>query len=733
MTKAKYFFHLICIFFICQNGFTQNAKTQANLDSLYLLLKQTNNLERKSDALFRLGYHYKSDAYYNKDSIFFYGNKALQLSKTQKNYKNEVKAHDLLWYVCFEEKYKNKTYGHLKKIFEISKRNNYGDGLVLGHLRSSEINYILTNFKLALEDNKKAYETAKAYTVSNKTFFNVTVDYAFNCFNDEKSVPLISKLLLEAEPFKDDPDIPYKNKAYYYRTLGDLYTYHNDYENAIVNHKKSSGLYLKANDSQRAYSILYMVAKNYHLLGDTKKAISTYTKALPFAKSKTVIFYDLGSIYLELKAYKKAEQHLQQALIEFENHRKFRKNARSYFNVYYFYSDFDSGNIYFKLGKIYQLQNNVKKAHQYFNITIEKYKKYSNVGKDGEDYSNLKNKNNHLNNNKYTIYRTTHLAQLYRRLSEIYTFKNNFRKSLIYHKLYSTYNDSVVTNQNLKKSEQFNFYKENVESDSKIEDLKNEHQIQELETENDKNYKKALLLFLIIGVILLGVLFNRYRVKQKAVALIEEKNKESTLLMQEIHHRVKNNLQIISSLLGAKIATHATDETIKVALQESQNKIKSMAIIHQNLYQGNQYTKVSIKGYIDDLIKNIKSSFLDNNKSIIFDLDIETKEIQMSLAVPLGLILNELITNACKYAFTDSLEKEKKISISLHQLENITKYRLIIKDNGKGLPNNLDVENLSSFGLQLVYGLTEQLHGEVKITRDNGTCFTITLEDPKET
>lgn len=730
MTKAKYFFHLICILFICHNGFTQNPKTQVKLDSLHFLLKQTNDLKKRSDALFRLGYHYKSDAYYNKDSIFYYANKALELSKTQKNYKNQVKAHDLLWYVCFEEKYKKETYGHLKKIFEISKQNNYGDGLVLGHLRSSEINYILTNFKLALEDNKKAYETAKTYTVSNKTFFNVTVDYAFNCFQDEKSVPLISKLLLEAEPFKDAPYISYKNKAYYYRTLGDLYTYHNDYENAIVNHKKSSDLYLKANDSQRAYSILYKVAKNHYLLGDTKKAITTYTKALPFAKSKTVIFYDLGSIYLELKAYKKAEQHLQQALIEFENHRKYRKTARSYFNVYYFYSDFDSGNIYFKIGKTYQLQNNVKKAQHFFNIAIEKYEKYIHMATDGENYSNLKNKNNHLNQNKYAIHRTTHLAELYQRLSEIYTFKNNFKKSLSYHKLYSIYNDSVVTNQNLKKSEQFNFYKKNVESNSKIEDLKSEQQIRELERENEKNYKKALLLFLAIGIILLVILFNRYRVKQKAVVLIEEKNEENIALMQEIHHRVKNNLQIISSLLGAKIDSNAADENIKNILKESQNKIKSMAIIHQNLYQGNRYAKVSVKGYIDDFIAHIKSSFLDNNQSIIFDLDIETKEIKMGLAVPLGLILNELITNAYKYAFTDTQEKEKKISIGFHQLENTSKYSLIVKDNGKGLPDDFDMDKLSSFGLQLVYGLTEQLHGDVTITQDKDTTFKIVLEEP---
>ena len=301
-----------------------------------------------------------------------------------------------------------------------------------------------------------------------------------------------------------------------------------------------------------------------------------------------------------------------------------------------------------------------------------------------------------------------------------------------YHKLYSIYNDSVVTNQNLKKSEQFNFYKESVESDSKIEDLKNEQQIRELETENEKNYKKALLLFLLIGVIVLVVFFNRYRVKQKAVVLIEQKNEESILLMQEIHHRVKNNLQIISSLLGAKIDSNAANENIKDILQESQNKIRSMAIIHQNLYQGNQYTKVSVNSYIEELIAQIKSSFTRHSNAIVFDVDIAPKKISMGLAVPLGLILNELITNTYKYAFTDDLEEEKIINIRFHQLKNTNTYHLIVKDNGKGLPKDFDIDNLSSFGLQLVYGLTQQLYGEVTITQDKGTTFTILLKEPSE-
>jgi len=119
--------------------------------------------------------------------------------------------------------------------------------------------------------------------------------------------------------------------------------------------------------------------------------------------------------------------------------------------------------------------------------------------------------------------------------------------------------------------------------------------------------------------------------------------------------------------------------------------------LHQNLYKGNQFAKVSVTKYIQELIEEIKSSFTKEGNTVKFELDIEDTKIQLDFA----------------------------INISFHQLKDTTKYRLIFKDNGKGLPADFDVDNSSSFGLQLVYGLVEQLHGEISITGQKGTCFTI--------
>jgi len=141
-------------------------------------------------------------------------------------------------------------------------------------------------------------------------------------------------------------------------------------------------------------------------------------------------------------------------------------------------------------------------------------------------------------------------------------------------------NDSINNSQNIKVTERFKFLKESSEKKKEIETLENENKIQQLTVEKEKTFRIGLLLFLALVVLLLLIIVNRYRLKQKALKIINQKNEENKLLMREIHHRVKNNLQIISSLLGVQISNSDNDK-LKLILQESQNKIKSMSLIHQ--------------------------------------------------------------------------------------------------------------------------------------------------------
>jgi len=311
------------------------------------------------------------------------------------------------------------------------------------------------------------------------------------------------------------------------------------------------------------------------------------------------------------------------------------------------------------------------------------------------------------------------IGSYYLLLSNITHDLGDFKGSLEHHKVHVAYKDSVAAENNIKISERLEFAKQTAEKNAEIAQLA-------LENNKQRIQRLSLLIGLIFIGILLAILFNRFRLKQRAFKIIKEKNKQNTLLMREIHHRVKNNLQIILSLLGAQISKHSTNAELETVLVESQNKIKSMAIIHQNLYQDKNYTEVNAKSYVIELINNLKKSFSNELK---FEMDIESKNIKMGLAIPLGLIINELITNCFKYAFSDS-EKHNNVKIGFKEWEESHKFQLLIKDNGKGLPEDFDLNAPSSFGMQLVQGLVDQLHGKIDLLQDGGTTFKIYLQEP---
>ncbi|MEL7006079.1 MAG: sensor histidine kinase, partial [Bacteroidota bacterium] len=234
----------------------------------------------------------------------------------------------------------------------------------------------------------------------------------------------------------------------------------------------------------------------------------------------------------------------------------------------------------------------------------------------------------------------------------------------------------------------------------------------------------AIICLLLAAVV--GILFNRYRLKQKSMKVIEQKSRENATLVQEMHHRVKNNLQIMLSLLGTQSNLINDSEARKLIL-ESQNRIKSMALIHKNLYQSGSLVMVKADHYFDEIARNILSSFDNNEHNVALKTDIANQEISMAVAVPLGLILNELLTNSIKYAFNGT--KDAELVVSFTKAEKDSSYCLRVEDNGKGLPEDFNIATSNSFGLKLVEGLIHQLNGSLEIVRNVGTCFDIYFKD----
>lgn len=211
--------------------------------------------------------------------------------------------------------------------------------------------------------------------------------------------------------------------------------------------------------------------------------------------------------------------------------------------------------------------------------------------------------------------------------------------------------------------------------------------------------------------------------KYKAEKELTNSLKEKDILLKEVHHRVKNNLQVISSILNLQ-STYVKDEKTLYILRECQNRIKSMAFIHEALYQNKNFSEIPFNEYLSMLVKNLFHSYNIDNVNVKLNFDIDEVFLNLDTSIPCGLIVNELVSNSFKYAFPD--KKQGFIFISLKQKNNDV--TLIIKDNGVGLPNEVDFRNTESLGLQLVVTLVEQIGGVIKLDSTSGTKFEITFK-----
>ncbi|MEQ8463833.1 two-component regulator propeller domain-containing protein [Coleofasciculus sp. E1-EBD-02] len=210
--------------------------------------------------------------------------------------------------------------------------------------------------------------------------------------------------------------------------------------------------------------------------------------------------------------------------------------------------------------------------------------------------------------------------------------------------------------------------------------------------------------------------------EQKQVeAELQTSLREKIVLLKEVHHRVKNNLQIISSLLDLQSQT-LTDPQVLDIFQQSANRVKSMALIHNQLYQSTSLEKIDFAEYIETLATYLFQSYGANRNVIELQIDIEPISLNLDTAIPCGLLLNELLSNALKYAFPES--RPGVITIKLKS-ECDRRLTLTVQDNGIGLPEGFEPENPKTLGFQLIQALTEQLEGELDIKPDQGTQFTI--------
>ncbi|MDI6723344.1 MAG: PAS domain S-box protein [Methanobacterium sp.] len=205
------------------------------------------------------------------------------------------------------------------------------------------------------------------------------------------------------------------------------------------------------------------------------------------------------------------------------------------------------------------------------------------------------------------------------------------------------------------------------------------------------------------------------RIENQLKSSLEEKE----VLLKEIHHRVKNNMQIISSLLNLQSKCLKDENAIRI-LKESRDRVKSMAIVHEKLYQSDNFSRINFAEYIKKLLYDLLSSYGINSKFIKQKINVENILLDINFAIPCGLIINELVSNSIKHAFPNG---RGEIGVEFYLKSN--KHILIIADNGVGFPEYLDFQNTETLGLRLVNALVTQLYGKIELYRDEGTTFKI--------
>lgn len=213
----------------------------------------------------------------------------------------------------------------------------------------------------------------------------------------------------------------------------------------------------------------------------------------------------------------------------------------------------------------------------------------------------------------------------------------------------------------------------------------------------------------------------------RTVEQIRAALKEKEVLLREIHHRVKNNMQIISSLLNLQ-ATQLKDKKDLFLFKETQNRIRSLALVHEKLYQSKNLSMIDFAEYIRSLITYLWQFFMIDSETIRLHLDLEEAYFDINTAIPCGLIVNELVSNILKHAFP--VGRKGEVRIVLVRADG-NKFMLVVQDDGIGFPENLDFRKSETLGMQIVTMLVQQLDGTIELEREEGTTFKIVFEELK--
>ncbi|XOV93253.1 MAG: tetratricopeptide repeat protein [Bacteroidota bacterium] len=567
--------------------------------------------------------------------------------------------------------------------------------------------------------------------------------------------------------FDGDPDPLFQ--IYAYRAKGLAYDYAYKMDSATHYYQMALAVAQQKEDTANMATVVFNLGTVELLKGNYVNVLPWYNEAIELLEASSGdngllinIYINLGIVYRRMDRFDDAKNIYQRALNILDPLRDEQVKADLYTNmgnVMISLKQYDSAEYYYThvktfserhnnlvdlafanngLGVVEESRGNYKKALQYFDLVInekgidEDYILFSAIRYKAELLSVLGKYDSatYYFDEAHKLFDETNypdeIKDLYLQLADHYERMGQISLAMEYLKKHYTlknqlYNDEVVD----RTSEWEERYKTQ-EKENEIINLRLKNEEASLIAAQQRNERNIFLSLTLLLVVVVGFSFYMYQLKQKVNKSLEEKNEivnkalaDKELLMKEIHHRVKNNLQVISSLLNLQ-SNFITDEKANAAMLESKNRVHSMALIHQRLYQNENLTEIDLAEYLDQLIDNLDQSYASPDKDIHIDLEASSIMMDVDKVILLGLIVNELITNSFKYAFEDA--KSGSIIVRLTEMDN--KISLTVTDDGKGMKSPPEVKQ-GSLGTLLINDLSKKLKAELHYNLSKGTEVSI--------
>lgn len=474
-----------------------------------------------------------------------------------------------------------------------------------------------------------------------------------------------------------------KAKAMAYSDLSNLFWKQSKYQQGLEYGLKSLEYFemIGLNDLDYDFT-LYVVGNNHLGLQNYGEALNYYQHAIAigerygFYNNLSDIYISLVDLYGAFEDYRSAEEAGKQAL-------KYAELLDNNFMVM---------RSWLAIGKLQNLQGKYISAIQ----SLE-----NSIAVATEDFGD-----------------EFYLSQAYEGLGKAYAGGHNYKAAYLAFEKYDRLKNAIFT----------------AEADRRISLLQTEFdvaqkestiQVQESELKKQRSRQTLISIITALLLMILLLLYKTVQSNKRKNKLLQKKNEEKEFLLKEIHHRVKNNLEIVSSLLALQ-SEQITDRKVRDAMQKSQHRVHSMSMIHQKLYQGKSLSVIEMKDYFTNLSSYIVATF-DAEDRIKVNCNMQKLELDVDMAVPIGLIVNELLTNSLKYAFPNGEEGEVVVSLA----EADSHLFLEVSDNGIGKPLVGNSNAGTGFGTQLVSLLTKQLEGKMSLTVKDGTSVSFEFRQHK--